>query len=118
MIGEYKYEHSFEDCKCEVVEMSKSRTLAGWLFGKIPLVMADFDLESPKIKMKINVVERDLASKGSFVAISHAWEHGLGDPNNNAIHLCQLIAIQSVISRWCEQHKLEQRSLPWFIDTL
>lgn len=46
----------------------------------------------------VQVYPMDSGIKGPFVAISHVWSDGLGNPQSNALPLCQLNHIETLVN--------------------
>lgn len=51
----------------------------------------------------------------TFVAISHVWADGLGNPSANKLPQCQLSRLQGLVDNMVPAH---QRPMPFWIDTL
>lgn len=63
----------------------------------------------------------DSASEQAYVAISHVWSHGLGNPQENSLPICQLQRIQNLVDKVAKdaldgQHA--DSSMPFWMDTL
>ncbi|KAI5837088.1 hypothetical protein DFP73DRAFT_569385 [Morchella snyderi] len=82
----YKVVHVDEECRCASVEVDVQKVCEFLESGKIPLIAVDDNLG-------VRIV-----SDENFVAISHVWSHGLGNPNMNALPLCQLRRLRTAIS--------------------
>ncbi|ESK82731.1 het domain protein [Moniliophthora roreri MCA 2997] len=83
----YKTTHVDLECDgtCESVGMDVNALCSILSRGEIPVISVSQNLE-------VKVVE-----SRSFVAISHVWSHGLGNPWKNEIPLCQLRRIRDHI---------------------
>lgn len=60
------------------------------------------------------------ASAGPYVAVSHVWSHGLGNPQENSLPACQLRRLQGLVNSlealvFGQQHT---DGVPFWIDTL
>lgn len=63
------------------------------------------------------------SSMAPYVAISHVWSDGLGNPHNNSLPRCQLERIQKIVDRLDrstpgEQQRAAQGHTPFWMDTL
>jgi hypothetical protein len=84
--------HYKEDCYCKHVEVDP-KELDSILMGgeKIPLLRLVGDVNSLYSK----IVES--GSQVDYVALSHVWADGLGNPDANALQQCQLLHIRELI---------------------
>ncbi|KAL4763646.1 uncharacterized protein BDW70DRAFT_8076 [Aspergillus foveolatus] len=91
-IDESKYvtRHVQEDCTCSHIHADNEQLRTVLLDGGIPLAMitpcGEDELGSQQYELKI---VRKRANK-SYVAISHVWADGLGNPQGNSLPHCQL----------------------------
>lgn len=67
-------------------------------------------------EMSIEVL--DAVSDPSFVAISHVWSHGMGNPKQNSLPRCQLQRIQNYVNELASQADTHQKPMPFWMDTL
>jgi hypothetical protein len=122
----YKTEHVTEGCSCEFIgikdvystdssfwDESSSKTfhlvpVITFVKGQLTLKYAPSDITS-SIKTHAELIHGMFNSKlntrgsihrsGKFIAISHVWAHGRGNPNANALPRCQLDNLQ--VSFYC-----------------
>ena len=83
----YETRHRTPDCRCTLASPNADHVVAALQDGKLPVLKltdADGDLED----LCIDVVE--MTSDTPYVAISHVWAHGLGNPFACSIPRCQL----------------------------
>ncbi|MCJ1365350.1 hypothetical protein MMC16_004471 [Acarospora aff. strigata] len=83
----YQTKHRKPDCRCTAVSPKMDELLT--VLGKkvVPLLKiaeVDGDLDS----LTVEVVER--TAETAYVAISHVWADGLGNPSANAVPRCQV----------------------------
>ncbi|EXJ75541.1 uncharacterized protein A1O5_00047 [Cladophialophora psammophila CBS 110553] len=71
----------------------------------LPLIDPDQG-EIPKLKLK------STAEVQKYIAISHVWSDGLGNPQRNAIYSCQLSWLQTLASQF------SQPGMPVWLDTI
>ena len=81
--------------------------------GDIPLIAVD----SSCIPTQLEVIRYTETSEyhNEYIAISHVWSDGLGNPHENSLPRCQLERIQQLVNRlWDPQVYI----IPFWIDTL
>ncbi|KAI9667066.1 MAG: hypothetical protein M1831_001243 [Alyxoria varia] len=86
----YETQH-IEGCDCEQGSVDLNQLIAIVNRGGIPLV--SIDPETPDLQMTLE--EHD--GVGKYVAISHVWSDGLGNPHSNSLPLCQLRRITQLL---------------------
>jgi hypothetical protein len=103
----YRIQHieSLPCCKSTPVEVKDLVSILAR--GYIPVIEC---LEQDHGQLSIRVLEA--TSDTEYVAISHVWSDGLGNPYNNAFPQCQLRQLYSLCKRADGSH------LPFWIDTL
>lgn len=84
----YETQHINTACDCKFVGPETSY-LAKVLTNDSPLVTMDAGREDGEVEL---LLERD--STTAYVAISHVWADGLGNPGTNKLLLCQVRRIQ------------------------
>lgn len=96
----YKTRHVTVDCKCLMVSTPYDNLTEIIRQGEIPLISIK-DSTHAGATHKLKVYPRSMESR--YIAISHVWADGLGNPNENALPLCQikrlkahLLALQAV----------------------
>ena len=99
----YETRHVKEGCSCQHVGVDRSQVEAILKSGGTPRVALLQDDHS---------VTLDVVDHGPFVAISHVWSHGLGNPRNNSLPSCQLRRLTHYINN------LDVPDLCLWIDTL
>ena len=91
----YQTQHLSADCVCPM-SRNISRDVATIISqGQVPLVRFE------KGSMDVELQALDLAENRDtvFVAISHVWSDGLGNPQQNSIAMCQLKQVQDQVER-------------------
>lgn len=87
-----------EGCNgCEFMEADPSEILRILQNGSVPLIVSidpDDESESPK---DILLVESGTTTENHYVAISHVWSDGLGNPNESALPRCQMRRLSRMI---------------------
>lgn len=107
----YKTKHVEDDCNCPYVFDDSSLVHSILLGGSIPLLLFTDSGDS----VELNIVE---AVPGhQYVAISHVWSDGLGNPEKNALWRCQLRHLSNLVSSVFQL--MELTCAPYFwIDTV
>ena len=114
-------QHTSADCPCslESINISALRTLIEK--KKTPVIRLFHSATGPQILVK------EARKSISYVAISHVWADGLGNPESNSMPVCQLKRIQRLVNSLYKQtdefedgnKDVSQLSSGWFwIDTL
>ena len=109
----YKTRHTTAECTCPTIS-TPYRLLTDIIRkGKIPLVSIE-DTDDAAATYQLSIRPRSRTSK--YIAISHVWADGLGNPNTNALPLCQmkrlrtrLISLQNILR---DLEKFEVRQYP------
>lgn len=113
-VDESKYitRHDERTCNgnCSFVSVEKSDLTSILLSGVIPLISYQDKDDSGLVKLVP-------ATPGTpYVAISHVWSHGLGNPHDNSIPLCQFRRIGELVTK-LGVHSEGHPSLFW-LDTI
>ncbi|KAK0486458.1 hypothetical protein IW261DRAFT_1455601, partial [Armillaria novae-zelandiae] len=99
----YVQAHVGPQCRCESVVLDPEKLRSILEKGKVPRVFIEDD-------------DKLTVSEGHhYVAISHVWSHGLGNPSENALPLCQIRRLRKHTSSL--QGQKVYRPAVW-IDTL
>ena len=111
--GSYKVEHEQEDCLCDELVVHP-RDLEEILHkeDRVPLLRLTGDLHT----LKAELVESDVNTP--YIAISHVWADGLGNPHANSLHRCKLVRLRELVSAVDNpDHSSVEPPLIW-LDTL
>ncbi|OCH86880.1 hypothetical protein OBBRIDRAFT_820879 [Obba rivulosa] len=107
----YRTLHVNEDCNCASISVDPTHLRDVLASNQIPKVAVSEDL-------KLSVVD----GKGyTYVAISHVWADGLGNPFQNSIPTCQIRRLLRLITELCRNHnllRLGRSRIALWIDTL
>ena len=106
----YSTLHTTGECDCVWVPISEDELLAVLESGGVPLLVPP-SLEGAAVEWKI--VSTSVRPEMSYVAISHVWSGGLGNPTKNSLPLCQLEKI-----RQCVAELIQGENPLFWIDTL
>lgn len=101
---EYRPKHVSPNCTCEALEVNVGEVISILEEGKVPNIHMDSGIRiSPAVPSV------------PYVAISHVWSDGLGNPRYNALPLCQLERISSLVRNLYPESK---KPVPFWMDTL
>jgi hypothetical protein len=86
----YVTRHLQEDCRCEHLHADVEKLHEVLLDGGIPLVQITLrgKDELDNQGYEINIVKKRVSKR--YVAVSHVWADGLGNPHANSLPTCQL----------------------------
>lgn len=90
--GTYHTKHVQPGCGCAWRSLETNALGDILRAGNIPIVALDDDE-----KLNLSFAEIDSDHPTYYVAISHVWSDGLGNPQDNAMPLCQLRRIQKLV---------------------
>lgn len=57
--------------------------------GNIPVIQVH-TLPDSGLPLRLSMVPYNASSKIAYIAFSHVWSHGRGNPQGNTMYLCQL----------------------------
>ncbi|RDW77860.1 hypothetical protein BP5796_05712 [Coleophoma crateriformis] len=121
----YAVEHTKEGCECKLLTIDNTPVID--ILRKEDLVPVlkisggDEDIND----LKVEVVES--ASEAKYMAISHVWADGMGNPRSNSLYRCQLARLRNwikAIPNFAPKHKGdgadndEEYSVLVWLDTL
>ena len=106
----YSTLHTTGECDCVWVPISEDELLAVLESGGVPLLVPP-SLEGGAVEWKI--VSTSVRPEMPYVAISHVWSGGLGNPTKNSLPLCQLEKI-----RQCVAELIQGENPLFWLDTL
>lgn len=84
----YRSRHTTADCACLTISVPYESLIKIIRQGNIPLVSIEDGDAGADEKYKLRVEARSWRSK--YVAISHVWADGLGNPSKNGLPSCQI----------------------------
>jgi hypothetical protein len=91
--GTYKEQHEDVGCNCDQLVVPESAITPLPLFkeGKFPLLLLKGDLHN----LTYEIIES--GDDAPFIAISHVWADGLGNPHANSLHKCKLQRLRTLV---------------------
>ncbi|KAK7708290.1 hypothetical protein SLS57_009024 [Botryosphaeria dothidea] len=108
----YQPKHVRPDCKCDLKGVDVEAMDRMLKQGYIPLVVFDDDED-------LSLFCTEIEEPASYVAISHVWSDGLGNPSANEIPLCQLRHLKRLVEELADNEDgFEDYGIPFWIDTL
>lgn len=107
---QYELAHTTSGCTCHLVRARIEDLREVLLADDIPVLGFEENSEIGKCGVSVHK-----SSEADFVAISHIWAEGLGDPHDNALHYCEVKRLFDLI-RQLPVRGLQQSSL--WIDTM
>jgi hypothetical protein len=86
-LAKYKTRHTTADCNCVMVAIPYKHLTKIIRRGRIPLISIEGGTDAVATP-KLRVHSRSRTSR--YIAISHVWADGLGNPKENALPKCQV----------------------------
>lgn len=96
----YELQHAEELCACHPIATLEQDVVRMIKEGGVPLVSATHDPSTGQLRLSI--VKRTPRSR--YIALSHVWADGLGNPFGNALTSCLLKQILTLLSRLPRSH--------------
>lgn len=105
----YKSQHLCPDSSCGSVAADQAKMFAMLQAGHLPLVANRDYTKSDEIELL------DTQRAHTYVAISHVWSHGLGNPKDNSLPSCQVARLDNMIR---SLYPDRQELIPYWVDTI
>ena len=102
---QYRQSHVTSGCSCSSVGSDQSTLASIIRSGKIPILAFQND----------EVVMTEHVPGSSFIAISHVWADGKGNPKSNSLPSCVMRELQDLVN---DLPKDSAANTPFWIDTL
>ena len=106
----YRTEHVKERCDCKHIFADQQHIVSILKRGTIPLVSTARSFEE---EMPLEVIQATSGTK--YVATSHVWSDGLGNPLANSLIRCQLVHIAQLVNQLYEP---SGQPVSFWMDTL
>ena len=113
-LNTYQTQHTKRDCSCEDLAVDPQKLFAILKKGSLPLLRLKGDHDVNTIS--IEVVPSDSASQ--YLALSHVWADGLGNPHRNALPRCQLSLLRTMVGEFNTTSGQPVHDLLFWCDTL
>ncbi|KND93687.1 hypothetical protein TOPH_01923 [Tolypocladium ophioglossoides CBS 100239] len=126
-IDTYQPLHAGGDCDCAHVEVDASRSVSDILrsTGSYPVIRVEQSADGPDGPDGpdgLRLVAEPWTPGMPYVALSHVWADGLGNPNRNSLPRCQMALLARMTASVQEQAQPDQtgRGAPYrlWVDTL
>lgn len=120
-LAHFSHESGASDCAAIGLTSQQASMVRDWIsIGRIPLV--SYNPSATSDPFNIHFWEPQKYPPPAFVAISHAWSEGFGNPTANALSRCVLKTINSIQQTHkgmvATQTEALQKPLFFWIDTL
>jgi len=92
MLGPYVNRHVQDQCSCGLVHVPYDKLIKVLQKGQTPLIDIKFSSGG-----EIELVIHPMSASSIYIAISHVWSDGLGNPLSNALPRCQLSKIDKYV---------------------
>ena len=118
-VQKYNIEHISMSCQCEH-HFAQTELFVRILLEReaVPLFVFPGEAETKQYCPDRKAGLHCVAPIDDYVAISHVWADGRGNPSGNSLPLCQLRAIQDQVNALYPEHGPQDSSVPFFMDTL
>jgi hypothetical protein len=109
-------QHTGPCAACVMIPSPMSEVVRAIKDGSTPVLKYLQAMNSTLPKLEVHIAD----STTPYIAISHVWCDGLGNPDGNAVHLCQAERLQQTVDQIFRAQKLlpEGNSGCWWLDTL
>jgi len=101
--SEYVTKHATSSCSCDYLGPDSGQIASVLEAGGVPCISISPSATWEDISLEVTEVQAGQA----YVAISHVWSGGLGNPVSNSLPRCQLIVIRdrvaAIQSRGCDE---------------
>lgn len=111
--SEYVTAHSTEDCGCSHLSPNLSKIGSILESGGIPYITISLSAEQDDLTLEVE----EFQAGRNYVAISHVWSGGLGNPAVNSLPRCQLSIIRNWIAALPDA-KTDDSKIHFWMDTL
>ena len=94
-LAKYQPKHCDENCNCTLISVDEEKLNNILEYGSLPLLRFGEDAV-----YNDGYIELVVSTPGSsYIAISHVWADGLGNPHNNALPRCQILRLQRLLDK-------------------
>ncbi|MCJ1279362.1 hypothetical protein MMC21_007186 [Puttea exsequens] len=110
----YETRHTREQFSCDHLSINIQPILSALDSSNVPVV--SFEEDRDKVKPFFKTLEAN--AETAYVAFSHVWADGLGNPSTNSLPLCQLRRLQAQVNALYGERTSQTYNVPFWIDTL
>ncbi|MCJ1377943.1 hypothetical protein MMC17_001039 [Xylographa soralifera] len=116
-LATYEPKHRDENCDCTLISVEEEKLNNILEQGSLPLLRfrKDTAYDNGHIELVVST------ETSSYIALSHVWADGLGNPHNNALPRCQILWLHGLMGRSNEgsdQHDEQDSGSLYWLDTL
>ncbi|KAB5513500.1 hypothetical protein GE09DRAFT_629805 [Coniochaeta sp. 2T2.1] len=109
----YQTKHLCDGGDCESISVDVTAVHAMLDAGQYPVIRVESDGEHGYVRLHV-----EPAVRKDYIAISHVWGHGLGNPSENGLPICQLRRLNRFTKLKLPDTDFGVSNLPIWIDTL
>lgn len=97
--GTYISQHTDRACDCRFLSVQLDEVASIIVSGGIPLIVLPPNIRdrSSAEGSEEDVTDIKSTTNTKYVAISHVWKDGLGNPHKNALPTCQILRIREMV---------------------
>lgn len=115
---EYNCKHVWQECKSapcgyRSIDISQLNSIIATADG-IPVVFINDENGKTGFELELSNITEDT----KYIAVSHVWAHGIGNPRSNSLPSCVLNYITPQVNRVATQEHLSAYKIGFWIDTL
>lgn len=92
--GPYQSRHVAPSCSCPAISVDQETLASIIRQGRIPIVNVEVKNNTQEVKLKLQPAK----AQNQYVALSHVWADGLGNPSSNSLPKCQIMRIAKQVS--------------------
>ncbi|KAL7905429.1 hypothetical protein GGI35DRAFT_460699 [Trichoderma velutinum] len=115
--SEYVTKHRAEDCQCLHVGPNLDQVTAILSSGGFPYIKLNTEKRQDDT-IAIEMETKPFQPNDCFVALSHVWSGGLGNPQTNTLPKCQLLWLYDKIQALPETLRGRNGTVSFWMDTL
>lgn len=111
----YETKHVDTCSNCSEIDVDQTKICEILRNGSIPLIYVQTTEDGKLSRMRI--VDFN-ANSLEYIAISHVWAHGLGNPKKSSLPLCQVMRLHSLVGKLPSSKNRKSQQPAFWIDTL
>ena len=112
---DYETKHVDDCSNCHEIDIDQRKICDILRYGGIPCIYVQTTEAGGLSRVRVvNFHENSL----KYIAISHVWAHGLGNPKKNALPLCQVMRLHSLVGKLSHSINGKIQQPAFWIDAL
>lgn len=111
----YETKHVNNCSNCRNIDIDQKKICNILRYGSTPVIYVE-TTENEELS-RVRIVDFN-ANSLEYIAISHVWAHGLGNPRKSALPLCQVMRLHSLVGKLSYSINKKPQPLAFWIDTL